>query len=165
MRANSLALRLFLSATVWTVLILFVTGFVLSGLYRDSVERAFDQGQHGGVHRIREVGARDGNREARVPGHEPRHVAKDHHGAAGGADAGGTTPETVPRPSRESGWDERGHRSANQLVQPAALAQDHSAIEHELPRDVVLGLTPVVKGWIRQNGVEPAIGHGGGNVT
>src|SRR6195952_1796640 len=43
MRANSLALRLFLSATVWTVLILFVTGFVLSGLYRDSVERAFDR--------------------------------------------------------------------------------------------------------------------------
>ena len=40
MRANSLALRLFLSATVWTVLILLVTGFVLSGLYRGSVERA-----------------------------------------------------------------------------------------------------------------------------
>jgi len=43
MRANSLALRLFLSATVWTFLILLVTGFVLSGLYRDSVERAFDR--------------------------------------------------------------------------------------------------------------------------
>src|SRR6476646_7830027 len=43
MRANSLALRLFLSATVWTVLILLITGFVLSGLYRDSVERAFDR--------------------------------------------------------------------------------------------------------------------------
>jgi len=43
MRANSLALRLFLSATVWTVLILLVTGFVLSGLYRDSVERGFDR--------------------------------------------------------------------------------------------------------------------------
>src|SRR4029079_4513272 len=43
MRANSLALRLFLSATVWTVLILFVTGFVLSVLYRDSVQRAFDR--------------------------------------------------------------------------------------------------------------------------
>ena len=43
MRANSLALRLFVSATVWTVLILVVTGFVLSGLYRDSVERAFDR--------------------------------------------------------------------------------------------------------------------------
>src|SRR6476620_6485756 len=43
MRANSLALRLFLSATVWTVLILLVTGFVLSGLYRDSDERAFDR--------------------------------------------------------------------------------------------------------------------------
>src|SRR5581483_10068755 len=43
MRANSLALRLFLSATVWTVAILLVTGFVLSGLYRNSVERAFDR--------------------------------------------------------------------------------------------------------------------------
>ena len=43
MRANSLALRLFLSATVWTVVILLVTGFVLSALYRDAVERAFDR--------------------------------------------------------------------------------------------------------------------------
>jgi signal transduction histidine kinase len=43
MRANSLALRLFLSATAWTVIILFITGFVLSGLYRQSVERAFDR--------------------------------------------------------------------------------------------------------------------------
>ena len=43
MRANSLALRLFLSATVWTVIILLVTGFVLSGLYRQAVERAFDR--------------------------------------------------------------------------------------------------------------------------
>ena len=43
MRANSLALRLFLSATVWTVLILLVTGFVLSSLYRQAVERAFDR--------------------------------------------------------------------------------------------------------------------------
>src|SRR4029079_619041 len=43
MRANSLALRLFVSATVWTVLILVVTGFVLSGLYTSSVERAFDR--------------------------------------------------------------------------------------------------------------------------
>jgi signal transduction histidine kinase len=43
MRANSLALRLFLSATVWTVIILLVTGFALSGLYRQAVERAFDR--------------------------------------------------------------------------------------------------------------------------
>jgi signal transduction histidine kinase len=43
MRANSLALRLFLSATVWTVVILLVTGFVLSGVYREAVERAFDR--------------------------------------------------------------------------------------------------------------------------
>jgi signal transduction histidine kinase len=43
MRGNSLALRLFLSATAWTVIILLVTGFVLSGLYRQAVERAFDR--------------------------------------------------------------------------------------------------------------------------
>lgn len=42
MRANSLALRLFLSATGWIVVILLVTGFVLSSLYRQAVERAFD---------------------------------------------------------------------------------------------------------------------------
>src|SRR5579883_2273542 len=42
MRANSLALRLFVSATAWTVVILLVTGFVLSSLYRDAVERSFD---------------------------------------------------------------------------------------------------------------------------
>jgi signal transduction histidine kinase len=43
MRANSLALRLFLSATVWTVLILFATGIVLSTLNRQAVERSFDR--------------------------------------------------------------------------------------------------------------------------
>jgi signal transduction histidine kinase len=43
MRANSLALRLFLSATAWTVLILLITGIVLSSLYRQAVERAFDR--------------------------------------------------------------------------------------------------------------------------
>ena len=43
MRANSLALRLFLSATAWTVVILFVTGIALSSLYRDAVERSFDR--------------------------------------------------------------------------------------------------------------------------
>jgi signal transduction histidine kinase len=43
MRANSLALRLFLSATAWTVVILMVTGFVLSSLYRDAVEHSFDR--------------------------------------------------------------------------------------------------------------------------
>jgi signal transduction histidine kinase len=42
MRLNSLALRLFLSATTWTVVILFVTGIVLSSIYRAGVERAFD---------------------------------------------------------------------------------------------------------------------------
>ena len=43
MRANSLALRLFLAATAWTVAILLVTGIALSSVYRQSVERAFDR--------------------------------------------------------------------------------------------------------------------------
>ena len=43
MRANSLALRLFLWATGWTVIILIITGVALSSLYRHAVERAFDR--------------------------------------------------------------------------------------------------------------------------
>jgi signal transduction histidine kinase len=43
MRFNSLALRLFVSATAVTVLILLITGVVLSSLYRDGVERSFDR--------------------------------------------------------------------------------------------------------------------------
>jgi signal transduction histidine kinase len=43
MRANSLALRLFLSATIWTAVILIVTGIALSSIYQQSVERAFDR--------------------------------------------------------------------------------------------------------------------------
>jgi signal transduction histidine kinase len=43
MRVNSLALRLFVSATAVTVVILVVTGIVLSSLYRDGVERSFDR--------------------------------------------------------------------------------------------------------------------------
>jgi len=43
MRANSLALRLFVSATAWAVVILLITGVVLSSLYRQGVERAFDR--------------------------------------------------------------------------------------------------------------------------
>ena len=43
MRANSLALRLFVSATAWAVIILLITGVVLSSLYRHAVERAFDR--------------------------------------------------------------------------------------------------------------------------
>jgi signal transduction histidine kinase len=43
MRANSLALRLFLWATAWTVVILIITGVALSTLYRHAVERAFDR--------------------------------------------------------------------------------------------------------------------------
>ena len=43
MRANSLALRLFVSAAVWAVCILLITGIVLSSIYRQAVERAFDR--------------------------------------------------------------------------------------------------------------------------
>jgi signal transduction histidine kinase len=43
MRLNSLSLRLFFSATTWTVVILVVTGIVLSSTYRAAVERAFDR--------------------------------------------------------------------------------------------------------------------------
>jgi signal transduction histidine kinase len=43
MRANSLALRLFVSATAWAVVILLITGIVLSSFYRQAVERAFDR--------------------------------------------------------------------------------------------------------------------------
>jgi signal transduction histidine kinase len=43
MRTSSLALRLFLSATAWTVVILFATGIILSSIYRDAVERSFDR--------------------------------------------------------------------------------------------------------------------------
>lgn len=42
MRANSLALRLFLWAAAWTAVILLVTGIILSSLYQGAVERAFD---------------------------------------------------------------------------------------------------------------------------
>ena len=43
MRANSLALRLFVSASAWAVVILVITGIVLASLYRQAVERAFDR--------------------------------------------------------------------------------------------------------------------------
>ncbi len=43
MPLNSLALRLFFSATTWIVIILVVTGIVLSSIYRAAVERAFDR--------------------------------------------------------------------------------------------------------------------------
>ena len=43
MRTNSLALRLFLTAALWTGAILIVTGVALSSLYRQTVERAFDR--------------------------------------------------------------------------------------------------------------------------
>jgi signal transduction histidine kinase len=43
MRANSLALRLFLSATAWTVVILVATGMILASIYHDAVERSFDR--------------------------------------------------------------------------------------------------------------------------
>jgi signal transduction histidine kinase len=43
MRGSSLATRLFLSATAWVVVILIITGVVLSSVYRDATERAFDR--------------------------------------------------------------------------------------------------------------------------
>ncbi len=43
MRRNSLATRLFFSATAWVVVILTVTGFALSSVYRNATERAFDR--------------------------------------------------------------------------------------------------------------------------
>src|SRR3569832_2332689 len=43
MRRSSLATRLFLSATAWVAVILLITGFVLSSVYRDATERAFDR--------------------------------------------------------------------------------------------------------------------------
>jgi len=43
MRANSLAVRLFLSATTLVAAIHLITGVVLSSLYRDAVERSFDR--------------------------------------------------------------------------------------------------------------------------
>ncbi|MGH6726164.1 MAG: sensor histidine kinase [Pseudolabrys sp.] len=43
MRANSLALRLFVSASAWAVVILVITGIVLASIYRQAVERAFDR--------------------------------------------------------------------------------------------------------------------------
>src|SRR6516165_6915987 len=43
MRASSLALRLFLSATAWTVVILVATGVILSSIYHDAAERSFDR--------------------------------------------------------------------------------------------------------------------------
>src|SRR6516162_8441758 len=43
MRSNSLALRLFLSATAWTVVFLVATGIILSSIYHDAQERSFDR--------------------------------------------------------------------------------------------------------------------------
>ena len=43
MRRNSLATRLFFSATAWVVVILVITGFALSSVYRNATERAFDR--------------------------------------------------------------------------------------------------------------------------
>jgi signal transduction histidine kinase len=40
---NSLAQRLFVSAAAWAVVILVITGIVLSSIYRQAVERAFDR--------------------------------------------------------------------------------------------------------------------------
>src|SRR5262249_60031998 len=42
-RSNSLALRLFVSATAWTIVFLVATGFILSSIYHDAQERSFDR--------------------------------------------------------------------------------------------------------------------------
>ena len=42
-RPSSLATRLFVSATVWVVVVLLITGIVLSSVYRNATERAFDR--------------------------------------------------------------------------------------------------------------------------
>src|SRR6476619_431907 len=68
MRANSLALRLFLSATAWAVVILLITGIVLSSLYRQAVERAFDRRL--GVYLrtlVADVASPEENAEAKFP--------------------------------------------------------------------------------------------------
>src|SRR5258708_10254968 len=43
MQGGSPATRLFLSATAWVVVILAITGIVLSSVYRNATERAFDR--------------------------------------------------------------------------------------------------------------------------
>ncbi|MGH6679189.1 MAG: sensor histidine kinase, partial [Bradyrhizobium sp.] len=43
MRRSSLATRLFFSATAWLVVILAITGIILSSVYKDATERAFDR--------------------------------------------------------------------------------------------------------------------------
>ena len=40
---SSLATRLFMSAAAWVVVILILTGFALSSVYRQAVERSFDR--------------------------------------------------------------------------------------------------------------------------
>src|SRR5260370_36735937 len=43
MGASSLGVRLFLSATAWTVVILVATGIILSSIYHEAVEGSFDR--------------------------------------------------------------------------------------------------------------------------
>src|ERR1700750_997929 len=43
MRRNSLAIRLFFSASGWVLVILIITGFVLSSVYKNATERPFDR--------------------------------------------------------------------------------------------------------------------------
>src|SRR6202795_3886148 len=43
MRGSSPPPRLFLSASAWVVVILVITGIVLSSVYRNAAERAFDR--------------------------------------------------------------------------------------------------------------------------
>src|SRR5215475_7557860 len=43
MRLNSLAVRLIVAASLWSAVALLAAGLILTSLYRQSVERAFDQ--------------------------------------------------------------------------------------------------------------------------
>ena len=43
MGGSSLATRLFVSATAWVVVILAITGVILTSIYRNATERAFDR--------------------------------------------------------------------------------------------------------------------------
>lgn len=46
MRQGSLAARLFVVSALWNLAVLAIAGIVLSSLYRDTVERAFDARLH-----------------------------------------------------------------------------------------------------------------------
>src|SRR4029434_10167725 len=79
MRANSLALRLFLSATAWIAVILLVTGIILSSIYRQLVERNFDRRL--GVYLrtlVADLASPDDDEKFVLAGHPARHDPSGH---------------------------------------------------------------------------------------